>query len=115
MTNVDKIHLSNVIYNLIDNGLKYSSASTPQIVLKIEKQQEQITMQISDNGIGIPKEYRDRIFDKFFRVPTGNLHNTKGYGLGLHYVANIISLHHGSIQLVDQEKGACFLIKLPKK
>jgi len=109
----DKIHLTNVIYNLIDNALKYSP-SNPEINLKIDTTEKAITLSVSDKGMGIPKEYQAKIFDKFVRVPTGNEHNIKGYGLGLSYVANIIKQHKGTIQ-VDSDKGigTTFSFSLP--
>ena len=109
----DKIHLTNVIYNLIDNALKYSP-SKPIIDLKLDTIDNHITLSVSDKGMGIPKEYQAKIFDKFMRVPTGNEHNIKGYGLGLSYVANVIKQHKGTIQ-VDSKKGmgTTFSFSLP--
>ncbi|HUQ96445.1 MAG TPA: HAMP domain-containing sensor histidine kinase, partial [Chitinophagaceae bacterium] len=75
-----------------------------------------VMLSITDNGIGIPAEYRDKIFDKFFRVPTGNLHNTKGYGLGLSYVSHVVKKHQGTIEVAGAEGGgSSFVITLPKR
>lgn len=108
-------HLTNVIYNLVDNALKYKSASS-EITVKLIDHGNRITLSIADNGIGIDPEYKDRIFEKFFRVPHGNVHNAKGYGLGLSYVDSVIKSHHGSI-VVESElgKGSNFIIELPRK
>ncbi len=111
----DRLHLVSVIFNLLDNALKYSKG-TPQIQIVAKGDAEKVQLIISDNGIGIPKEFHDKIFDKFFRVPTGNLHNAKGYGLGLSYVAHVIQKHNGSI-IVDsvEDTGSRFVINLPKQ
>jgi two-component system, OmpR family, phosphate regulon sensor histidine kinase PhoR len=109
---VDKVHFTNVIYNLIDNALKYSPES-PNIVIATLNLTDQIVIDIKDNGIGIPASYHKKIFDKFFRVPSGNIHNVKGYGLGLSYVSNIIQRLDGSINVISNSpKGSIFRIKL---
>lgn len=111
----DKIHLTNVLYNLIDNALKYKSDATPMIDIALSEQNNAVLLSITDNGIGIPKEYLNQIFDKFFRVPQGNKHNVKGYGLGLNYVSKIIAQHEGTITAESQvNKGTAFIITLPK-
>ena len=111
----DRLHLVSVIYNLLDNALKYSNGA-PVIAIKVKGSDSNVLLSITDNGIGIPHEYRDKIFDKFFRVPTGNLHNAKGYGLGLSYVAHVVRKHHGNINVKTAEgNGTCFAITLPKK
>jgi len=111
----DKIHLTNVLYNLIDNALKYRSATPPVINIALKEQRDTIQISVSDNGIGITKEHLAQIFDKFFRVPQGNKHNVKGYGLGLNYVSKIITQHQGSIVAQSQiGKGTAFIITLPK-
>jgi two-component system phosphate regulon sensor histidine kinase PhoR len=110
----DRLHLVSVIFNLLDNALKYSNGS-PKIDMKVAGNDSKLKLSVSDNGIGIPAEYRDKIFDKFFRVPTGNLHNAKGYGLGLSYVAHVVQKHQGTIQVETAEGGgSCFIITLPK-
>ncbi|WP_051397875.1 sensor histidine kinase [Runella limosa] len=110
----DRVHLTNVIYNLLDNALKYSE-STPEIALQLSETPTQLTLIVSDQGIGIPAEYQTRVFDKFFRVPTGDTHNVKGYGLGLNYVASVVQQHHGTITVESEAgKGSTFTITLPK-
>ncbi len=106
----DKIHLMSVIRNLIENAVKYSP-KPPAIKIETYNEGESLIMAISDNGIGIPQEYIDKIFDKFYRVPTGNVHNVKGFGLGLSYVKQIIKAHKWTIE-VDSEvnKGSIFKI-----
>jgi two-component system phosphate regulon sensor histidine kinase PhoR len=109
----DRMHITSVVYNLLDNALKYSR-DKPIIDVLIEAAPGEMTLQVKDNGIGIPTSFRDKIFDKFFRVPHGDKHNVKGYGLGLSYVAHIIAEHKGTIRLESEEgKGATFIIKLP--
>jgi two-component system, OmpR family, phosphate regulon sensor histidine kinase PhoR len=114
IVNGNREHLTNVIYNLLDNALKYSF--TPcSIIITLTKNKEGIKLTIKDNGIGIPYEYQQKIFDKFFRVPTGNVHNAKGYGLGLSYVAGVVQNLGGTI-VVNSEpgKGSMFTITLPE-
>ena len=110
----DQTHLTSVVYNLIDNALKYRSED-PVIEIVLRDTGDQIQLAVSDNGPGIPMEYQDKIFEKFFRVPSGNQHNTKGYGLGLAYVAGVIDKHNGTIQVKSQPgAGTRFTIDLPK-
>jgi two-component system, OmpR family, phosphate regulon sensor histidine kinase PhoR len=110
----DRLHLVSVIYNLLDNALKYSNGN-PKIGIDINGSNNHIELNIADSGIGIPGEYQHKIFEKFFRVPTGNLHNAKGYGLGLSYVAHVIKRHKGSIKVESVEgDGSRFLINLPR-
>ena len=112
----DRLHLVSVIFNLMDNALKYKSAEEPEINVRIQGSGHKVTLFIDDNGIGIPHEYQDKIFDKFFRVPTGNVHNAKGYGLGLSYVAHVVNRHKGTIRVESNEDDGCrFLITLPKQ
>lgn len=110
----DRLHLLSVIFNLLDNALKYSAA-TPLIEVHVAGGDEQVTLRVSDNGIGIAPEYQHKVFDKFFRVPHGDTHNAKGYGLGLSYVAQVVEKHRGTIR-VDSGPGAgtVFTIILPK-
>jgi len=111
----DKLHLTSVLYNLLDNALKYST-NPIQIHIKMGLENNQMSIQITDNGLGIPAAYQQKIFDKFFRVPTNDRHNIKGYGLGLSYVAHIVNMHNGSIQVQSEEgKGSTFTVKLPEK
>lgn len=111
----DRMHITSVVYNLLDNALKYSKGK-PQIDIGIEAKGNQVMLQVKDNGIGIPASYKDKVFDKFFRVPHGDKHNIKGYGLGLSYVAHIIAQHNGTVDIESEEgKGTTFIIKLPKE
>jgi signal transduction histidine kinase len=110
----DRMHITSVIYNLIDNALKYSKGS-PNINIELASISNELQLSVSDNGIGIASDYSDKIFDKFFRVPSGDHHNIKGYGLGLSYVAEVVRKHHGTINLeTELGKGSRFIIKLPK-
>ena len=110
----DRLHLVSVIFNLLDNALKYS-ADKPVINIDISTTPDKLQLVISDSGIGIPAEYINKIFEKFFRVPTGNLHNAKGYGLGLSYVAHVINRHKGTIKVESVEgNGTRFIINLPR-
>lgn len=111
----DRLHLLSVVFNMLDNALKYSKES-PSIHINLKEKQDQVIMEMKDNGIGIDIEYHEKLFEKFFRVPTGNMHNAKGYGLGLSYVAHVVQRHKGTIS-VNSEPGAgtVFTITLPKK
>lgn len=109
----DKLHFTSVIYNLIDNALKYSGEQA-EIKLSLRKENHTVILEVADNGIGIPAAYQQRIFEKFFRVPTNNRHNIKGYGLGLSYVYEVIKKHNGSISVKSEtDKGSTFIIQLP--
>ena len=111
--NGDRNHLVNVISNLIDNSIKYSNES-PDIKIRLEEFDNTIKIEVMDNGIGMSKEVQKRIFETFYRATTGNVHDVKGFGLGLSYVRAIIEQHKGSIS-VDSEinKGSTFTIQLP--
>ena len=110
----DRVHLTNIIYNLVDNALKYGG-SKPEIWIKMQEKMDEIVLKVKDTGIGISKENQEKIFDKFFRVPTGNTHNIKGYGLGLSYVAGVVKAHGGEISVNSKEnEGSEFIINLPK-
>ncbi len=109
----DKIHLTNVFYNLLDNANKYSPKK-PEIKLTTENSAKGIIITIEDNGIGISKANQKKIFDKLFRVPTGDVHDFKGYGLGLSYVKKIIEKHGGKISVESElNTGSKFTIFLP--
>lgn len=109
----DKNHLTNVLCNLIDNSIKYSKES-PSINIGTKNSDQKFILTVSDRGIGIEKEYLNKIFVKFFRVPTGNLHDVKGFGLGLAYVKKIVELHGGIIELHSKiGEGTIFTITLP--
>ncbi|HEY1056396.1 MAG TPA: HAMP domain-containing sensor histidine kinase [Emticicia sp.] len=108
----DSIHLTNVVYNLLENALKYSK--DPQINVVLQENEENLQLSIEDNGMGIEEEFLPKIFDKFFRVPTGNVHNIKGYGLGLSYVKNVIERHNGTIEVNSRVgEGSTFIMRLP--
>jgi two-component system phosphate regulon sensor histidine kinase PhoR len=109
----DRNHLINVISNLIDNSIKYSNEA-PQIVVSIKNNLDNITIAVKDNGIGMTKEVQKRIFDTFYRATTGNLHDVKGFGLGLSYVRAIVEQHQGTISVESEiNKGSTFTIQLP--
>ena len=110
----DKLHITSVVFNLLDNALKYSKAN-PSIQIRMKEDSMQLQLTVTDNGIGIPDGYKDKIFDKFFRVPTGDMHNVKGYGLGLSYIAYVLKRQGGSIQVESKEGiGSSFTIIIPK-
>lgn len=111
----DRLHLTNILHNLVDNAIKYSE-DTLAIGLSAKKDNRIVIISISDKGIGIPKEYQKKVFKKFFRIPTGNVHNVKGFGLGLFYVRNICRKHGWKLHLVSEEgKGTTFEIRIPIK
>lgn len=113
MVRGDKVHLQGVILNLIDNSLKYGGEGV-EIRISLSREEDFVVLFVADNGPGIPEEYVSRVFDKFFRVPTGNLHNTKGFGLGLSYAAQVIKLHKGTIEAKNRAGGGCvFKIRIP--
>ena len=110
---VDPIHFTNVIYNLIDNALKYGG-DEPYINISSRKDENGITLRFQDKGIGIAKEHLGKVFDRMYRVPTGNVHDVKGFGIGLSYVKNVIERHEGTIRVVSESgKGSTFTIVLP--
>ena len=111
----DQTHISNIIYNLLDNANKYSNEK-PEIVITSQDVPDGIEIIVKDNGIGISKEAKKHIFDKFYRVHTGNLHDVKGFGLGLSYVKTMTQAHNGKIDVVSElGKGSSFIIVLPTK
>ncbi|MFN8255834.1 MAG: HAMP domain-containing sensor histidine kinase [Bacteroidales bacterium] len=108
-----RVHLVNAFCNLIDNSCKYSDKIL-KINIVIRQEMSWLIVEFTDNGMGIAKKYQKYIFDKFYRVPTGNVHNIKGFGIGLSYVKEIVKLHHGKIELESTEgKGTTFRIYLP--
>ena len=111
--NVDPVHITNVVYNLIDNAVKYCEKG-PLITVRSWSEKAHFIFEIEDNGIGIKRENIKMIFDKFYRVPTGNLHNVKGFGLGLYYVKLIIEEHSGTINVKSTlGKGTIFTVRIP--
>lgn len=111
----DRIHIENIIVNLIENAIKYST-SAPEIVIKTHNNGKNMLIEVQDNGVGISKKDLKKIFHEFYRVSRGNRHDTKGYGLGLDYVKKIVSLHSGNISVKSElGKGSSFIISLPIK
>lgn len=113
----DIVHVKNVIYNLLDNALKYKDENRNlSLSIKTRNDRKYLIIEITDNGVGISKENMRYIFDKFYRVPTGNVHDVKGFGLGLYYVRTIIEQHQGAVRIKsEQNVGTTFLIYLPLK
>ncbi len=111
----DELHITNLIYNLIDNAIKYSERA-PRIEITTRSEGNMLSLSVKDNGIGIAKDNLQHIFEKFYRVPTGNVHNVKGFGIGLNYVSQVVSLHNGKI-FVDSElgSGTIFTVTLPSE
>ncbi len=111
----DKLHMRNIINNLVDNAVKYSKEE-PRINIRTSDNNQGIYIEVEDNGIGIHAEARKHIFDKFYRIPTGDVHDVKGFGLGLYYVRNMVEAHQGSISVQSEPgKGSNFMIYLPRK
>jgi two-component system, OmpR family, phosphate regulon sensor histidine kinase PhoR len=110
----DEVHITNVVFNLLDNAVKYSNGE-PEITVSTASKNDHVVISVRDNGIGIAKEHHMQIFDRFYRVPTGNVHDVKGFGLGLSYVKKIVDLHNGKIKVDSAlNKGTKFSILLPK-
>jgi len=109
----DKFHFGNVLQNILENGVKYCKKS-PVIEISAEKKRNFVVLNIKDNGIGIPREDRRKIFRKFYRVPTGNIHDVKGFGLGLDYVRRIVAAHRWKIYAEgNSDGGSTFKIVIP--
>ena len=109
----DKQHLNNVIYNLVDNSIKYKQ-DKPHVTVSTTNDANFIEIEVKDNGIGIDKKYINKIFDKFFRVPAGNVHNVKGFGIGLNYVKNIMDAHKWKIEVHSTlGEGSTFKLFIP--
>jgi signal transduction histidine kinase len=114
------------VFNLVDNALKYRGKNAPEIRVSLEvspSANDKIRLTVEDDGIGIAPEYQTKVFEKFFRVPAGNVHNVKGHGLGLSYVANVVRQHGGSIRVEsparpshsdgEEGQGSRFVVELP--
>ncbi|MDZ7742001.1 MAG: ATP-binding protein [Bacteroidota bacterium] len=109
----DKVHISSIIANLIDNANKYTPEN-PRITVSTKDQKEGVMISVEDNGIGITPENQKQIFRKLYRVPTGNLHDVKGFGLGLYYVKTMVEAHEGFIRIHSEfGKGSRFDVYLP--
>ncbi len=109
----DKHHLANVIFNLLDNALKYS-INQPEVTITTRQQPKGMLIEVKDSGIGISHEHQKKVFQKFYRVPTGNVHNVKGFGLGLSYVKQVVEAHLGNISLKSEiNAGSLFIVYLP--
>lgn len=109
----DELHLSNVLFNLIDNALKYCEGEA-SIKISTQNSGKQVVCTVQDNGLGMSKDQIDKIFDQFYRIPTGNVHNVKGFGLGLSYVNTIVRLLKGQIKVKSEKhKGSTFEISIP--
>jgi signal transduction histidine kinase len=113
-TTADEMHLTNVFFNLLDNAVKYRSDRNLLLKVKTWNDKDNILISVEDNGIGIKKEHLKKVFDRFYRVPTGNVHNVKGFGLGLAYVRKIVENHNGTIRAESEyNNGTKFIISLP--
>ncbi|MBA4408386.1 MAG: HAMP domain-containing sensor histidine kinase [Bacteroidota bacterium] len=109
----DEVHITNVLFNLLDNAVKYSK-NEPKIIITTELKDHFLVVSVKDQGIGIQKEHVGQIFERFYRVPTGNIHDVKGFGLGLSYVKIITEAHHGQIKVESApNKGTKFMIYFP--
>jgi signal transduction histidine kinase len=110
---VDEVHFTNIIFNLLDNAVKYSNEA-PEINIETKNSSGNLVIGIQDNGVGIRKKDQNKIFDQFYRVPTGNRHDVKGFGLGLNYVKRMVEQHGGNISLESEyKKGTRFEIIIP--
>lgn len=110
----DQLHFSNLIFNILDNAIKYCNVE-PEIIIRLEETRHHYTISFEDNGIGIPKDYHKKIFNRFYRIPTGNVHDVKGFGLGLDYVQKIVQRHHWRINVIENsQKGSTFILEIQK-
>lgn len=112
--NIDRKIISTAISNIIDNAIKYNDKTAKSVEINIIKNHKKIEININDNGNGIPNSYKSRIFERFFRVPNNDVHDVKGYGIGLSYVKNAMKIHHGKVEVKDnQPSGTSFILKFP--
>jgi len=110
----DRLHFTNVIYNIIDNAIKYCS-TTPDILIHISETKNKLVLNIKDNGVGLKRDDLERVFQKFYRVSTGDVHDVKGFGLGLYYVKNICKAHGWDISINSVfGEGSTFSIQIPQ-
>ncbi|GAB4500168.1 MAG: HAMP domain-containing sensor histidine kinase [Saprospiraceae bacterium] len=115
LVKADRLHLTNIVHNLVDNGVKYSKGA-PEIRVGLRNEGNDLVFSVQDNGIGIAKEHQKHVFDKFYRVPTGNVHNVKGFGLGLFYVKTICKEHRWKLNLHSEPgKGTTIEIRMPQQ
>jgi two-component system phosphate regulon sensor histidine kinase PhoR len=112
MMKVDELHFTNIIRNLLDNAIKYCN-QTPHIVISTADLTNGISISVKDNGIGIGQAQTGQVFEKFYRVPTGNIHNVKGFGLGLYYVQSLVKAHRGTVSVSSDGSGSTFVITIP--
>ncbi|MGE5393348.1 MAG: sensor histidine kinase [Candidatus Saccharibacteria bacterium] len=110
----DQLHFSNLIFNILDNAIKYCKG-VPDIIIRLDENKNHYILAFDDNGIGIPKDYRKKIFNRFYRIPTGNVHDVKGFGLGLDYVHKIVQRHGWKISVIENSrKGSTFIVEIHK-
>lgn len=115
LVEADEIHLTNIVYNLVDNAIKYSPEK-PHITIRTQSLPDGLSLTVSDRGLGLSKEQQGRIFETFYRVPTGNLHDVKGFGLGLSYVRKMVDAHQGRITVNSElGQGSAFEVVIPYK
>jgi len=108
----DPLYLRGALINLVENSIKYCD-KTPLIKISVQKESDRVKIEVSDNGPGIPSGYHKRIFGKFFRLPSENIHNVKGYGLGLSFVSQVMKLHKGGVNVRNLSQGCCFTLEIP--
>ena len=113
LISADEVHFSNIVFNLLDNAIKYSK-DHPKIEVETVTVSNMLAIRVKDNGIGMNKETQARVFEKFYRAHTGNLHNVKGFGLGLSYVKGMVEAHGGKVKVESTlGKGSCFTVYFP--